>query len=162
MRGGGGDDVLALPVRQAAARAAVAAQVVELGHARPLADRVAERLEQQLLRRLRQVLKEPPDGADAAVSVLPDDTIVDQMNGRMPKDLYLRLAREGAFPSWKDGKRVYAMWGEVRAAFTSRMRRRRPGKPAGKAKGKAKDNAKAKDDENDPLRVQLGLKKKGE
>lgn len=47
----------------------------------------------------------------------PDDAIIDQRSGLVPKDLFLRLARQGAFPSRKVGKRVLAVWGEVRRAL---------------------------------------------
>lgn len=56
---------------------------------------------------------------------IPEDRFVDQRDGLLPKQLYLRLAREEAFPSSKIGKRVVARWGDVRAAIEARQRKGR-------------------------------------
>lgn len=90
-----------------------------------LADLVADRL----IARVAEVLRatgerlgaERVQELDQGTASLPDDTIVDQTTVRAPRELYLRLAREGAFRSVKDGKRIYAFWGEVREALASRM-----------------------------------------
>jgi hypothetical protein len=82
-----------------------------------------------------------------------DDTIVDQRSGLVPKDLYLRLARQSAFPSRKIGKRIVARWGDVRAAFTRgpSVRQARP----------SSTPPEPKHDRLDGLRQQLGLAPKG-
>lgn len=54
---------------------------------------------------------------DAPLSSLVDDAIVDQKCVPAPRDLFLRLARNGAFPSRKVGKRILAQWGDVRRAL---------------------------------------------
>lgn len=56
---------------------------------------------------------------------IPEDRFVDQRDGLLPKQLYLRLAREEAFPSSKIGKRIVARWGDVRAAVEARQRKGR-------------------------------------
>jgi hypothetical protein len=61
--------------------------------------------------------------ASAPAGPVPDDRFVDQRDGLVPKALFLRLAREGAFPSSKIGKRVVARWGDVRAAIEARQRK---------------------------------------
>src|SRR6185295_3084547 len=48
---------------------------------------------------------------------LPDDAFIDQNSGLVGHDLYLGLARAGAFKSKKVGKRIVAQWGNVRAAL---------------------------------------------
>lgn len=48
----------------------------------------------------------------------PDDALVHQDSEMVPdRELFLRLARDGAFPSRKHGKKVFARWGDVRSAF---------------------------------------------
>jgi hypothetical protein len=84
----------------------------------------------------------------------PDDTIVDQKTVRGPKELYLRLAREGAFPSRKIGKRICARWGDVKAAFAPK-----PG--IAKAPAPAPAESPPTDDGLDDLRQNLGFMKKG-
>jgi hypothetical protein len=69
----------------------------------------------------------PPHVAHADAT--PDDRFVDQRSGLLPKVLYLRLAREGAFPSSKIGKRVVARWGDVRVAVEARRRKIRSPEP---------------------------------
>jgi len=75
---------------------------------------------------LRESKSEACSPAPAApVGPVPDDRFIDQRDGLVPKPLYLRLAREGAFPCSKIGKRVVARWGDVRAAIEARGRRGR-------------------------------------
>ncbi len=77
---------------------------------------------------LRESKSEACSPAPAApIGPVPDDRFIDQRDGLVPKPLYLRLAREGAFPSSKIGKRVVARWGDVRAAIEARGRKRRHG-----------------------------------
>lgn len=84
---------------------------------------------------------------------LSDDAIVDQRSVPAPPDLYLRLAREGRFPSNKIGKRICARWGDVKAAFLGGPGvRRATARPTGE-EGEA-------DNLND-LRRQLGFVPKG-
>jgi hypothetical protein len=66
-----------------------------------------------------------PAAPAATIGPVPDDRFIDQRDGLVPKPLYLRLAREGAFPSSKIGKRVVARWGDVRAAIEARRRKGR-------------------------------------
>ena len=47
-----------------------------------------------------------------------DDAFIDQTSELVPRNLYLQLARAGAFPSKKHGKRIVAQWGDVRAAIS--------------------------------------------
>jgi hypothetical protein len=55
---------------------------------------------------------------EAAAGELPDDAFVHQDNERLPdRDLYLRLARQGAFPSSKQGKKIVARWGDVKSVL---------------------------------------------
>jgi hypothetical protein len=54
---------------------------------------------------------------------LPPDAYVDQRDPRVPRQVYLRLAREGAFPSAKVGKRILAKWADVEAALAARRRK---------------------------------------
>lgn len=89
----------------------------EVRHVQVVADVVADRL----LVRLGELLGRPLVDAPASTGPLADDALVDQTCGRVPRELYLRLARQGVFRSFKDGKRVYAFWGEVRAALAERM-----------------------------------------
>lgn len=111
---------------------------------------VARTVVDLLLERLGVPSSPAPGDASAC---LPDDAIVDQTTGRVPKDLFLRLARLGAFPSFKEGKRVYAFWGEVRRALEQRMQGRvgenRPTPPREPA------------DDLDDLRKEMGLKTRG-
>lgn len=93
----------------------------------------AARLEAQLLelgvtgRRAPQPVAQKADPAAAKVPAgpVPDDRFIDQRDGLVPKQLYLRLAREEAFPSSKIGKRVVARWGDVRTAIEARGRKGR-------------------------------------
>ena len=48
---------------------------------------------------------------------VPDDAFIDQTSGLAPRNLYLQLARAGAFPSNKHGKRIVAQWRDVRVAI---------------------------------------------
>ena len=84
------------------------------------ADAVVDRL----LRRLAEVLVSGSANVGPSSfehGPLNDDTLIDQTNSRVPRELYLRLARQAAFRSFKDGKRVFAFWGEVRVALDARM-----------------------------------------
>jgi hypothetical protein len=85
-----------------------------------------------------------------AESPLPDDAIIDQRSGLVPKEVFLRLAREGAFRSSKVGKRILAQWGEVKAALVAR---RRP-VPTAAAPGHAQGDL-------DDIRRSVGLVPKG-
>lgn len=84
---------------------------------------------------------------------LLDEAIIDQRSGLVPKDLYLRLARGGAFPSSKIGKRILARWGDVRAAVLDG-----PGITKVSLQAPAQDNG---GDGLDDLRRRLGLAEKG-
>lgn len=50
---------------------------------------------------------------------ISDDTLVDQRCPRFPRDIYVRMARSGAFPATKIGKRWVARYGDVKRAFES-------------------------------------------
>ncbi len=84
--------------------------------------------------------------------ILSDETIVDQRTAPVPRDLYLRLAREGRFPSKKIGKRVVANWGDVKAAFLG------PGIRKARNANAGNDST---PDGLDDLRRQLGLAQRG-
>ncbi len=62
-------------------------------------------------RRVRQ-----RENTQRSVTASPQDYI-DQRSGLVPRDLYLRLAREGSFPSRKIGKRIVARWADVEQAL---------------------------------------------
>lgn len=47
----------------------------------------------------------------------PDDAFIDQTSELVSRTLYLQLARAGAFPSRKHGKRIVAQWRDVRIAI---------------------------------------------
>lgn len=102
--------------------------------------------------RIEQELAERGD--EAPSSALSDDTIVDQRSVPAPRDLFLRLARNGAFPSQRVGKRVVARWGDVRRAFLS-------GPGLNKASLLGPSARESGDDGLDALRAQLGLASKG-
>jgi hypothetical protein len=103
------------------------------------------RIEQQLAEQEEQA---PP-------STLADDAIVDQRCVPAPPDLFLRLARNGAFPSQKVGKRVLAQWGDVRRALLG-------GPGLNKAPRRDPARAAPEDDGLNPLRERMGLVSKGE
>lgn len=88
-------------------------------------------------------------------NVTNDDTVVDQRSVPAPSDLYLRLARRGAFPSKKHGKRVVARWGDVRRALLEAS----PG--VQKADARGDERSVREGDELDGLRQRLGLVSKG-
>ena len=102
--------------------------------------------------RIEQQLAEEDE--PTTVQPLADDAIVDQRCVPAPPDLFLRMARNGAFPSQKVGKRVLAQWGAVRRALLSG-----PGVTKVPARGSAA--ATSKDDGLDALRERLGLASKG-
>ncbi|HVW26874.1 MAG TPA: hypothetical protein VHC69_16005 [Polyangiaceae bacterium] len=56
-----------------------------------------------------------------ALKVVPrevsEETIIHQHSGLLDSELYRQLANAGAFPSRKRGKRIFARWGDVRAAL---------------------------------------------
>lgn len=80
------------------------------------------------------------------------DTYVDQRSGLVDKALFLRLAREKAFPSKKIGKRVVARWGDVQAALSpAQGRRDRP----------SVTNNEESDPELDEIRARAGLAVRG-
>ena len=81
-----------------------------------------------------------------------DDAIVDQRTAPVPKDLYLRLAREGAFPSVKIGKRICARWGDVKKAFAAYDKKAKP--------TVAKTKPVEANDGLDDLRLRVGLERK--
>ena len=85
---------------------------------------------------------------------LHDDSFVDQRSGAIDREVFLRLAREGAFPSTKIGKRVLARWGDVKAALQARRRQVPQGPPEASA-------LQEPDDGLDDIRVRVGLKIKG-
>jgi len=100
----------------------------QIGDAVEQVDALADLVAERLLIRVAEAMRAGADRLDSerarderGATPLPDDTIVDQTSVRAPRELYLRLAREGAFPCVKDGKRVYAFWGEVREALARRM-----------------------------------------
>jgi hypothetical protein len=70
-----------------------------------LATSIARVLAPQLKRLLRPV------------GVPPDDAFVDQDAGLFDREVYLRLARRGAFPNTKVGQKRVARWADVKAAF---------------------------------------------
>ena len=91
-----------------------------------------------------------PDG-------LADDAFIDQRDERVPnRRIYLRLAREGAFPSRKVGKRIIARWGDVKAALTPDRPNTKPSPQGARPK-----NQDAPDDGLDDLRRSVGLDTKG-
>lgn len=94
----------------------------------------------------------PPAPSSASVP-LSDDSIVDQRCAPVPKDLYLRLARSGAFPSKRIGKRICARWADVRAAFANYGKQPKP--------SVAKTKPAAPEDGLDDLRREIGLVPKG-
>lgn len=84
---------------------------------------------------------------------LADDAVVDQRTVPAPADLFLRLARQGAFPSRKHGKRVVARWGDVKAAMLDAGPR-----DVGRSESAP---ASIQSDGLDGLRQRLGLASKG-
>ncbi len=62
--------------------------------------------------------KRPRPASTQVMTPLPPEAFIDQRSGRVEKAIYLRLAREGAFPSKKIGKRILARWGDVQAALS--------------------------------------------
>ena len=127
----------ALGARLAKARA----KAIELGLARPKVLGVERGPE----------LAVGPETASTSGSrqdCLPDDAFIDQTSERLPsRRLYLRLAREGAFPSKKVGKKVIARWGDVKAAVEAQGTPNQPSSPT--------------DDGLDGLRRLIGLQPKG-
>ncbi|MCU0692200.1 MAG: hypothetical protein MUF54_12440 [Polyangiaceae bacterium] len=57
---------------------------------------------------------------------LSDDAYIDQRSGLLDKQTFLRMARRGAFASKKEGKRVIARWGDVKAALQPTIERTKP------------------------------------
>jgi hypothetical protein len=87
----------------------------------------------------------------AGPSALHEDALIDQTCALVPRRLYLQLARDGAFPARKFGKRVYARWGDVRRVFAEHGEK--PGRPA---RPKEREG-----DQLDALRMKVGLKPRG-
>jgi len=102
--------------------------------------------------RIEQQLAEQDEGVPS--NTLGDDAIVDQRSVPAPPDLYLRLARNGAFPSHKLGKRVLARWGDVRRVFLN-------GPGLRKASTVGVPTPTSEDDGLNALRQRLGLESKG-
>lgn len=90
-----------------------------------------------------------------ASSALPDDAFVDQNTVPAPRDLFLRLARRGAFPSQKHGKRVVARWDDVQRAMLD------AGPGVRKTGEHDASNDTLQSNELDGLRRRLGLAAKG-
>lgn len=83
-----------------------------------LADMVVDRLVVRLTAGLQS------EGNDVGADhgrPLPDDAVVHQDTAPMDRTLYLRMARRAEFPSFKEGKRVFAFWGAVKTALNARM-----------------------------------------
>lgn len=96
-------------------------------------------------------LSESPDGARSSAGdadSIQDDAFIDQRSPLVPPDVYLRLAREKAFPSRKVGRLVLAKWGDVRSALAGQG-----GVSAAAGLGG--------EDPNDVLRRALGFRPKG-
>lgn len=80
-----------------------------------------------------------------------DDDFITQDDERLPdRELYLRLARQKAFPSKKHGKKIIARWGDVKAALLGPSQPKLPSLAKG-TQGNGLDDA----------RRALGLKTKG-
>lgn len=79
----------------------------------------------------------------------PPDGYIDQNDGRVPKAIYLRLSREGAFPTTKVGKKVLAKWSDVESALIARRR-----KPRSRIEPQATDDL-------DQIRRDMGLVPRG-
>jgi hypothetical protein len=98
------------------------------------------------MQRLLDIVRQAEQANDVPAP-LPDDEFVDQHTARCPREIFLRLARKGVFPSQKHGKRVVARWGDVRLALAAQP------KPQGAAA--------IPSDNLDDLRDQMGLARKG-
>ncbi len=86
---------------------------------------------------------EPPKGPSS-------DTYIDQRSGLVDKAIFLRLAREKAFPSKRIGKRVVARWADVQAALS----------PSPSRRSSVNDNEDC-DPELDEIRARVGLAVRG-
>lgn len=82
-------------------------------------------------------------------TALPPDAYIDQNDGRVPKRIYLRLAREEAFPTTRIGKKILAKWSDVEAALVVRRR-----KPRSRIESQATDDL-------DQIRRDMGLVPRG-
>ena len=102
--------------------------------------------------RIEQQLAEHNE--EAQPSPLSDEAIVDQRSVPAPQDLFLRLARNGSFPSHKVGKRIVAQWGDVRRALLG-------GPGLNKASRRDVTPAVSEDDGLDALRERMGLASRG-
>lgn len=94
------------------------------------------------------------DEPAAEAPPLPDDAVVCQRSVPAPRDLYLRLARQGVFPSKKHGKRILARWGDVRRALLETA-------PTLAKGGCDRKSATVQAGDLDGLRRKLGLASKG-
>jgi len=63
--------------------------------------------------------KDAPSSCPADSERVQAEAFIDQRSPLVSKDVYLRLARERAFPSKKVGKLVVAQWAAVRAALVA-------------------------------------------
>lgn len=79
----------------------------------------------------------------------PPDRYIDQNDPRVPKRIFLRLAKEDAFPSTKVGKKILAKWSDVEAALVARRR-----KPRSRVEPQATDGL-------DQIRRDMGLVPRG-
>jgi hypothetical protein len=79
------------------------------GHALFDASIVANDIARALAPRLRAAVR--------SATIPHNDTFVDQDAGFFDREIYLRLARSGAFPVKKVGKKRVARWGDVNAGF---------------------------------------------
>lgn len=122
---------------------------------------VGRRLAALVVDELGRRLVQPAECA-TAVPAPHADTVIDQDSGLIPREQYLRMARRGDFPSVKEGRRVYAFWGEVRDALAARMKRRggEGNEPANHAGPPLPSTGGANDNQTDELaehRKALGL-----
>ena len=90
----------------------------------------------------------PPWPAEPPGSGSPD-RYIDQNDPRVPKRIFLRLAKEDAFPSTKVGKKILAKWSDVEAALVARRR-----KPRSRVEPQATDDL-------DQIRRDMGLVPRG-
>ena len=91
----------------------------------------------------------PPAEPGPSTSGLSDDAYVDQRSELLDRQTFLRMARRGAFPSKKVGKRVLARWGDIKAALQPKTERVMPNSHS--AEGK---------DDLDNIRKMVGLQPK--
>ncbi len=100
---------------------------------------------------LRSSSPSRPPKAKGGEGPLSPETYVDQRSGLVEKTLFLRLARQKAFPSKKVGKRVVARWGDVQAALC----------PAPPSPAPPPNDNQDCDPELDEIRARVGLAVRG-